>query len=113
MSFVKPLLISVTVASFVGPIPAIANSETFMNGRSIYGYSVPDHQGKVVHAATLKSINVRCGDTVTFTNGGKQFSWKFDVAGHRSVALNKVAPPDFGSSMLTVYVSPREDEVGG
>ena len=45
---------------------------------------------------TPRALNVRCGDTVTFVNGAKKFSWKFDTASHGAVPLAKIAPADFG-----------------
>ncbi len=88
-----------------------ASDETYANGRSIYG--VPASQGaesKVLDVANTKFANIKCGDTVTFRSGDKTFTWKFDVAGHRAVDLQKIAPAGFTKQPLMVYVSRNDTE---
>lgn len=93
---------------------AFAASDTLLNGKSRFGQPAAEMQGaRIVDAATTKSLNVRCGDTVTFVNGGKKFSWKFDTTSHGAVPLAKIAPADFGAVASTVYVSRNDSERGG
>ena len=56
------------------------------------------------------SANIKCGDTITFRSGDKTFTWKFDVAGHRAVDLQKIAPAGFTKQPLMVYVSRNDAE---
>ena len=58
-------------------------------------------------------LQVAPGDTVTFVNGAKKFSWKFDTTNHGAVPLAKIAPADFGVVASTVYVSRNDYERGG
>lgn len=55
-------------------------------------------------------LNLVCGETVAFTNGGEQFIWKFDVMGHRPTELSKIAPAAFAGSTLKIYVANNELE---
>ncbi|CAN7302012.1 CzcE family metal-binding protein [Rhizobacter sp. LjRoot28] len=90
-----------------------AAGDSYISGKSLYGQPARETTGaKLVDVAQAGKLNVRCGDTVTFVNGDKKFSWKFDVASHRVVPLTKIAPADFGGKLGTVYVSPNESERG-
>lgn len=88
-----------------------ANSETLYNGQSIYGRAVTQPQNaRVVDVSAQKSLNVDCGETVTFKKGTQTFSWKFETVGHRPVDLRAIAPAGFVDSPVTVYVSRSEAE---
>lgn len=106
-----PATFAATLAMTAGI--AFAAGDTLMNGKSRFGEPVAEAPGApVVNATTAKTLNVRCGDTVTFVNGAKKFSWKFDTTGHGSVPLSKIAPADFGAVASTVYVSRNDSERG-
>ncbi len=93
---------------------AFAAGDTLLNGKSRFGQPAADMQGaRVVDATNAKALNVRCGDTVTFVNGAKKFSWKFDTTNHGAFPLAKIAPADFGAVASTVYVSRNDSERGG
>jgi len=47
---------------------------------------------------------------VTFRNGEKTFSWKFDVISHRTVNLQTIAPAGFSDKALMIYVEKNELE---
>lgn len=49
-------------------------------------------------------LTVTRGDTVTFVNGAKRFTWVFDTYEKAPIRLSRIAPSDFGSGHLTVYV---------
>lgn len=86
-------------------------AETLYSGQSVYGRSVPQPQSaRVVDVSAQKSLNVVCGDTVTFKQGDKTFSWKFDTAGHRPVDLRAIAPAGFVDAPVMVYVSRSDAE---
>jgi hypothetical protein len=90
---------------------AAAQAETFANGRSWYGVpNNPEVASRVVDVNSTDAINIECGETVTFRNGDKSFTWRFDVANHRAVDIRKVAPASFASKKLMVYVSPNDFE---
>ena len=92
---------------------AFAAGDTYINGKSVYGQPARETvNAKVVDVTQAQRLNVRCGETVTFVNGDKKFSWKFDVAGHRAVDVSKIAPADFGVKMATVFIAPNEFERG-
>jgi len=93
---------------------AFAAGDTLPSGKSRFGQPTAELQGaRVVDATNAKTLNVRCGDTVTFVNGAKKFSWKFDTTNHGAVPLAKIAPADFGVVASTVYVSRNDYERGG
>lgn len=104
--------IALTSAAALSATGAFAASdETFANGRSIYG--VPANQSadaSVLDVAKAKFANIQCGDIVTFRSGDKTFTWKFDVAGHRAVDLQKIAPAGFATQPFMVYVSRNDTE---
>ena len=107
-------LAATLAASFAtASLAAQPGSETFRNGRSIYG--VPVAQTEAIKRVDVKGtnyINVACGDAVTFVNGDQQFTWKFDVSSHRMVDLAKIAPAQFAGTSLKVYVARNEMERG-
>lgn len=109
----KPLATAlVLVGALAGTSSFAKGSETLRNGQSIYGQSAqqPVSGGRVVDVAAGDKLNVRCGDTVTFVNGAKRFTWKFDAVNHQRVDLAKIAPSDFGKAGFTVYVAGNDLE---
>ena len=58
-------------------------------------------------------LNVNRGETVTIVNGEKAFTWRFDTLGTPSFELAKIAPRDFGTGHLRVYVAPDPYELSG
>lgn len=58
-------------------------------------------------------LNVARGETVTIVNGEKAFTWMFDTLGAPSFELAKIAPQDFGTGHLRVYVAPDPNDIGG
>ena len=53
---------------------------------------------------------MNCGDVVTFQSAGKNFTWKFNSAGHRPLDVRTIAPQGFTDKKLMVYVSRNESE---
>lgn len=82
------------------------------NGKSIHGSEVlaKDGTAKTVNIDDRKSLNVDCGETVTFRKGDKSFSWKFESANHSAVDLRTIAPAGFLDKAFMVYVSRSEAE---
>ncbi len=99
-------------AAAATPAFAVATHDhTLLNGRSVNGVPIAEPQAaKVVDVATARSLNVNCGEVVTFKNGDKSFSWKFESAGHRAVDLQAIAPAGFVDKSLRIYVSRSEAE---
>lgn len=84
---------------------AAAQSDTFMNGQSYYGQpATAGAPARVVDLATTNYVNVRYGETVNFMSGTKTFAWTFDGLTPRNVSLAKIAPPDFSTKPMTIYV---------
>lgn len=106
-------MIAVAVGLFAtlnSPVSA-QTTERLMNGNSIYGVPFAGQKTDfVVDLDSRKAINIECGQTVQFRQGGKTFAWKFDVVGHRAVDLSKIAPAGFSSMPFKVYVDKNEGE---
>lgn len=97
-------LLSAGMAALSGV--AAAKSDHFMNGQSYYGQpATAGTPARMVDLATTDSVNVRYGETVNFVSGAKAFAWTFNGLSPRAVNLNKIAPPDFGTKPLTIYVA--------
>lgn len=108
------MLVAGTLASLALLSTSVGATETFRNGQSIYGKpAVAGSQTRVVDTRAGRTVNVKCGDTLTFVNGAQRFTWTFDVATHRRVALSKIAPADFGPTAQAVYVERNPSERGG
>jgi hypothetical protein len=87
------------------------NPDRMNNGKSVFGEAVAATQDtRVVNVAKQNSLEVACGDVVTFQNGSKTFSWKFDTMRHSAVDLQKIAPAGFFAKTFKVYVSRNEGE---
>jgi hypothetical protein len=90
---------------------ASASKEQLYNGQSIHGRTVSQvANARVVDVSAQKSLNVDCGETVTFKKGSQTFTWKFESASHRVVDLRAIAPAGFSDASLMVYVSRNEAE---
>lgn len=101
--FVSQLALAALAASV--PVLSIATTHaSFRNGMSFYG-QVADAAAanRVVDVATTRSLNVAYGETVTFTDAGRQFTWTFNGLDRRALVLTDIAPAGFGRS-LKVYV---------
>lgn len=86
-------------------IASAASPDTFMNGQSFYGQLADGATGaRVVDLATSSYVNVKYGETVNFVSGGQTFAWTFNGLSPRSVSLAKIAPQDFSTKPLTVYI---------
>ncbi|MFN3302143.1 MAG: CzcE family metal-binding protein [Roseateles sp.] len=104
------LILSLAVVS-IASSANVARNETMANGKSVHGQVVAQSQhDRVVNVDAQKSINVDCGDVVTFKKSGQSFTWKFDSVRHGAVDLRTIAPAGFTDQKLTVYVSRSEAE---
>ena len=54
--------------------------------------------------AGKKFANVTQGATVKFTSGDKSFTWKFDTLGTPNFQLADIAPTDFETNNVRIYV---------
>ena len=54
--------------------------------------------------AGKKFANVTQGETVKFTSGDKSFTWKFDTLGTPNFQLADIAPTDFETNNVRIYV---------
>lgn len=103
-SILAVALLATSMATLSGI--AAAKSNEFMSGQSYYGQpATAGTSARVVDLATTDSVNVRYGETVNFVSGAKTFAWTFNGLSPRAVNLTKIAPPDFGTKPLTVYVA--------
>ena len=58
----------------------------------------------IVLKAGKKFVNVTQGETVKFTSGDKSFTWKFDTLGTPNFQLADIAPTDFETNNVRIYV---------
>ena len=59
----------------------------------------------MVDLATTNYVNVKYGETVNFVSGARTFAWTFNGLSPRAVSLDKIAPPDFATKPMTIYVA--------
>jgi hypothetical protein len=103
--------IRTTLIGLVGiaaTIPALANAacaDTFPNGQCLFGEpAVHAAPAQTVDLAKTRSVHVPYGKTVKFVNGDQSFTWTFNGADERGVALAKIAPDGIDTRMAAVYV---------
>lgn len=62
-----------------------------------------------------KWVNVTGGETVTFVEGGKAFTWRFDpfLFNTAPFGLAEIAPKDFSAQNVRVYVAPDPKYISG
>lgn len=103
-----PELCKLGAATFIVALATAANAagpDTFPTGRSYYGTLGGDPTAsRVVDLGAVKHLNVEYGETITFRNEGKQFTWTFDGLDRRAVELSKIAPAGFPIKALTIHV---------
>jgi hypothetical protein len=59
---------------------------------------------ETVDLARTHAVAVQYGETVKFVNGDHSFTWTFDGADNRGLALSQIAPSDVDTRMAKVYV---------
>ncbi len=67
---------------------------------------------RIVLKPSTRYANVDRGETVTFVYGDKSFTWYFDTLGEPNFRLAEIAPKDFGTGHVQVYVGPNLSERG-
>lgn len=96
------------LAAFAASLPVLSIAAThasFRNGTSFYGQPADAAvANRVVDVATSRSLNVAYGETITFTDAGRQFTWTFNGLDRKGLVLTDIAPAGFGRS-LKVYVA--------
>lgn len=65
---------------------------------------------RIVLNSGTRYANVVRGETVTFVYGDKSFPWQFDTLGQPSFRLAEIAPKDFGTGHVQVYVGPNPSD---
>lgn len=75
------------------------------------GTAVPEGAAarKIVITPRTKYANVKRDEVVTFQNGDKSFTWKFDTLGTPNFPLAEIAPKDFGTGHVRIYVDEVRD----
>ncbi|WP_298856807.1 CzcE family metal-binding protein [uncultured Aquimonas sp.] len=107
MNNMTPARVLLAIASLgITMAAAAAGPDTFRNGQSYYGQvAATAAMGKTVDLGSTKYLNVEYGETITFRNAGRQFSWTFNGLDRRSVDVSKIAPPGFTSKPFVVYIA--------
>ena len=110
---ILPMVAVSLLAAYFGPMALASSGQTMANGRSVYGIAnATAAADRTVDVSSATTLNVTCGETVTFLSGGHSFTWRFDVRGHRPFDLKQVAPAGFPLQRLMIYVSPNDLERG-
>ncbi len=65
---------------------------------------------RIVLDPGTRYANVVRGETVTFVYGDKSFTWQFDTLGEPNFRLAEIAPQDFGTGHVQVYVGPNASD---
>ena len=106
MSLIQLLKIAtITSLTAISATTFAASPDSFANGQSFFGRLNADTVGtRKVDVATLKYVNVKYGETVTFRSEGRQFTWTFDGL-DISLDLSRISPADFATKALVIYVS--------
>lgn len=113
MRKIFPMAAVSLLAAYFGPMALASSAETPPNGRSVYGIAnAAQAADRTVDVSSTSTLNVTCGETVTFLSGGHSFTWRFDVRGHRPFDLKQVAPASFPLERLMIYVSSNDLERG-
>lgn len=88
------------------PLASVAaGSEAFASGQSHFGQpTAPQATTRAVDLGSTSTINVAYGESVTFRNGGQQFTWTFNGLDRRAVDVAKIAPAGFPTKPLLVSV---------
>ncbi len=81
-----------------------------IRGSHLGSTALPAAAGRII-VITPRSryANVQRGDVVTFRNEDKSFTWKFDTLGTQTFPLAQIAPKDFGTGHVQVYVAEVRD----
>lgn len=91
-------------AAGAGAAPAVRT------GAAAWGMPAPDDAAArtVVLDDGARYVNVADGETVRLVHGAHSFTWTFDTVGRDGVvALERIAPRDFGLAGARVYVAPN------
>jgi len=115
------IVAAAVLATLVSHAALAASEGGFWQQPNAYGTSATSTPAdRIVRLGpSSRRVNVAYGETVRFvTETGnaaeRSFTWRFDVIPEGvSVDLSKVAPPDFPSHNVRVYVSPDPLYVGG
>ncbi|MGY4829151.1 CzcE family metal-binding protein [Sphaerotilaceae bacterium SBD11-9] len=104
MRSIRTLLAAIALGTLA--LSSAANADTFRNGQSFYGTpATQPSAARVVDLATARHLNVAYGETVTFRNEGKEFSWTFNGLDRRGVPMAKIAPAGFTNKPFSVNVA--------
>ena len=122
------------LAAFVLPLAVAANdpgnAEGYPNGASYVsvggtlqssirgqhlGVSAPEATAgrRITLAPDTRYANVVRGETVTFVYRGKAFTWNFDTLGTPVFELAEIAPRDFGTGHVRIYVGEDNRYISG
>lgn len=71
-----------------------------------YGSTAPadSAERQIVLTPSTKYVNVTNGETVTFVENGKTFTWDFSTYDHVNLKLSAIAPKGLGYPDVRVYV---------
>lgn len=100
--------------SWAGAVSAGGPLQSSIRGQHL-GVSAPEASAarRISLAPDTRYANVLRGETVTFVHRGKAFTWNFDTLGTPVFELAEIAPRDFGTGHVRIYVAPNEFDISG
>jgi hypothetical protein len=100
-------LVSISLLAAAASMNAQAKGTTASS--SDYGSVAPSDAAErvIVLTPSTKWINVTNGETVSFIENGKKFTWDFNSYDSVSLKLSTIAPKELGYPNVRVYVAPN------
>jgi hypothetical protein len=85
------------------------NAQAATTNPSDYGSVAPSSAAKrvIVLTPSTKWVNVANGETVSFIENGKKFTWDFNSYDNVSLKLSTIAPKELAYPNVRVYVAPN------
>jgi plastocyanin len=104
--------LSASIAIFIVSASVAASAQSAVSTEAAkYGQIVPANSTRkeIVVKPDTKWVNVRDGDTVRFVADGRNFTWHFATYPNTThLDLATIAPQDFPSGKVTVYVAQNQ-----
>lgn len=99
------------IALVLGSIVAVTATAAPRDNAAAYGQELQSNAaGRVIELTpATRFVNVTNGETVTFEEGARRFTWHVDVYSNvTEFALARIAPTALHFSGVDVYVAPNE-----
>jgi hypothetical protein len=111
MKFKQLFFIAAAAIMSAPALPSVAGG----NDSTLYGEPAQSSVAarKILIDPNTRYVNIKQGESVNFSVGGKTFGWHFNGAANRAAFdLRDIAPPDMLDWPVTVYVAGDPDDKG-